>query len=94
MNEKSVYGHRLRRAVVMIDDVVPGVKWRTLIVFVPRWREHKPIFISEELIPKGMRKDLKKGTILTATINTEAERSEDLCFTNFRLTPDEDLAHW
>jgi hypothetical protein len=84
---------RPRRAVVMIDDVAPGVKWRTLTVFVPRWREHEAIPISEELIPADLRTSLKKGTVLTANINTDAERSEDLYFEDFKLTPDEDLQH-
>jgi len=77
----------------MIDDVADGVKWRTLKIFVPRWREHEAIPISEELIPQELRKYLKKGAVLTANINTEAERSEDLYFEDFKLTPDEDLKH-
>jgi hypothetical protein len=84
---------RPRRAVVMIDDIAPGGKWRMLTVFVPRWREHEAIPLSEELIPEPLRKSLKKGTVLTANINTEAERMEDLYFEDFRLTPDEDLQH-
>jgi hypothetical protein len=84
---------RPRRAVVMIDEVSEGPRGRMLTVFVPRWREHEAIPISEELIPEQLRHRLRKGTVLTAAVNTEAEQSEDLFFEDFRLTPDEDLGN-
>lgn len=82
---------RPRRAVVMIDEIHEGTKWRTLTVFVPRWREHEAILLSEELIPERLRGSLRKGTVLTAKVNTDAEQREDLFFEDFKLTPDEDL---
>ena len=83
---------RPRRAVVMIDHVSPpGTHWRTLTVYVPRWREHEAILLSEELFPEQLRPGLRKGSVLTATVNADAEKSEDLYFEDFRMTPDEDL---
>jgi hypothetical protein len=84
---------RPRRAVVMVDELIEGPKGRTVTVFVPRWREHFAISIPEELIPEEIRRDLKKGTILTANVNTDAENPEDLFFEDFRMTPEEDLQH-
>jgi hypothetical protein len=84
---------RPRRAVVMVDDVSPGVQGRMLTVFVPRWREHEAIAISEELIPEQLRGSIRKGAVLTANVNTDAEHREDLFFEDFRMTPDEDLEH-
>lgn len=84
---------RPRRAFVEVEEVVEGPRGRLLTVFVPRWREHEAIVIPEMLIPDGMRASLRKGTFLIASINTEAERSEDLFFEDFELTPDEDLDH-
>jgi hypothetical protein len=62
-----------------------------LTVFIPRWREHEAVSISEDVIPPGLRKELKKETVLIASVNTEAERIEDLFFENFELVPPEDL---
>jgi hypothetical protein len=90
--EHKIPRHRRpRRAVVMIDEIHGGPGGRTLTVFVPRWREHEAITLSEELIPQPLRGSLRKGTVLTAIINTDAQRREDLYFDDFRLTPDEDL---
>jgi hypothetical protein len=92
--EKQVpLARRPRRALVEIHELVEGPRGRLLTAFVPRWREHEAIVIPEELIPADIRANLKKGTILLASINTEAERSEDLFFEDFELTPDEDLDH-
>lgn len=97
--EQEVYDHnvplqrRPRRAVVMVDEVSSGVRGRTLTIFVPQWREHEAIAISEELIPEQFRGSLKRGTVLTANINTDADHREDLYFEGFQLTPDEDLNH-
>jgi hypothetical protein len=93
LNNNVPLQRRPRRAVVIIDDVIEGTKGRTLTVFVPRWREHDAIPIAEELIPEELRSSLKKGIILTANINTDAEHPEDLFFEDFRLTPHEDLQH-
>lgn len=84
---------RPRRAFVEVDELVEGPRGRLLTAFVPRWREHEAIVIPEELVPTDIRASLRKGSILIASINTEAERSEDLFFEDFELTPDEDLDH-
>jgi CheY-like chemotaxis protein len=82
---------RPRRTAVMIDAVERGLKCRMLTVFVPRWREHEAIALSEEIIPEHLRPELNKGRVLLANVNTEAERIEDLYFDDFEMTPDEDL---
>jgi hypothetical protein len=62
-----------------------------LTVFVPRWREHEAVSLPEDMVPTDIRASLKKGSVLTASVNTEADRIEDLFFEDFELTPDEDL---
>jgi hypothetical protein len=93
INKDIPVQRRPRRAVIMIDDVSPWAQWRMFTVFVPRWREHEAIPLSEELFPAEFRPSLKKGSVLTANVNTEAESSEDLYFEDFKLTPDEDLSN-
>ena len=93
INHNIPLHRRARRAVIMIDDIIEGPKGRTLTIFVPRWREHEAISISEDIIPQNLRKDLKKGNVLTASINTDTELREDLFFEDFRLVPDEDEKH-
>lgn len=75
------------RVIIMVADVAP----EGFTVFVPRWRENEAILLSRELIHEKIAKNIKIGTVLTANVNAEAERMEDLVFTDFRLTPDEDL---
>jgi hypothetical protein len=95
--EQEVIGHdvpvsrRPRRAVVIVDDITPGASGRMLTVFVPRWREHEAVSLPEDMVPTDIRASLKKGSVLTASVNTEADRIEDLFFEDFELTPDEDL---
>ena len=92
INKDIPVQRRPRKAVVMVDDL-SSKALAQFVVFVPRWREHEAILLSEEMFPQEIRDKLKKGTVLTATVNTDAERSEDLYFEDFRLTPDEDLRH-
>jgi hypothetical protein len=84
---------RPRRAVVMVDDVTTGQQCKMLTVFVPRWRERDALRVSDDLLPETIRAQVRSGLVLTASINTEAERREDLFFEDFELTPDEDLEH-
>jgi hypothetical protein len=84
---------RALRALVEVDDIAEGPKCRMLTVFVPRWREHEAVQLSEDMIPPTIRPHLKKGVILTASVNVDAERIEDLFFDDFELTPEEDLEH-
>jgi hypothetical protein len=78
---------------VVVDEVTDGPKGKQITVFVPRWNEHEALVLPEITIPEHIRPHLKKGAILIALVNTEAERSEDLFFEDFELTPDEDLDH-
>lgn len=84
---------RPRRALIEVEEIVDGPRGRLLTVFVPRWREHEAIVLPQEIIPEAFHTNVKQGTILIASINTEAERSEDLFFEDFELVPDEDLSH-
>ncbi len=82
---------RPRRAFVVIDEVANPVNGETYTVFIPRWREHEAVSLPKDSIPADIRPALKKGSILIASVNTEAEKIDDLYFDNFELTPDEDL---
>jgi hypothetical protein len=81
------------RAFVEVDDIADGPKCRMLSVFVPRWREDEAVLLPEDRIPAEIRPHIKKGVILTAYVNVDALRVEDLFFDEFELTPEEDLEH-
>jgi CheY-like chemotaxis protein len=93
VHQQLPLGRRPRRALVEVDEIVDGPRGNLLTVFVPRWREHEAIVLPLEIIPQALRGTVQRGTILIASINTEAERSEDLFFEDFELVPDEDLNH-
>jgi CheY-like chemotaxis protein len=93
MHDQLPLSRRPRRALVEVDEIIQGPRGNLLTVFVPRWREHEAIVLPQEILPKFLRGSVRRGTILIASINTEAERSEDLFFEEFELVPDEDLNH-
>lgn len=82
---------RPRRAFVTIDEVANASNRWMHTVFVPRWREHEAISLPRDSIPAEMLQGLKKGSKLIASVNTEAERIDDLYFKDFERVPDEDL---
>jgi hypothetical protein len=93
INANLPLGRRPRSTIVIIDEVDDGPKGKVLTVFVPRWNQHESVCLPEEMFPKDIRPELKKGRMLTATVNTDAESIEDLYFEDFKLTPDEELKH-
>lgn len=80
-----------RRVFVVVDDITSGSHPPMLTVFVPRWREHEAVTLPADLIPPAVLEQLKKGSVLVASVNAEAERIEDLYFDEVELVPDEDL---
>ena len=80
---------RPRRAFVHVVDIEDGQKGRLLTVYVPRWQEHRAIQIPATLLPAEMAYRLAKGQKVIASINTEAERPEDLYFEDFEELPDD-----
>lgn len=97
--EREVISHELpverrpRRTFVVIDEVANQANGLVYTVLIPRWREHEAVSLPQDSIPSDIRPELKKGSILIANVNTEADRIDDLYFDNFELTPDEDLTH-
>ena len=87
MNKDIPVQQRPRRVIVMIDNILPRLSGRIIIVAIPRWREHGLVKLAEGLFPKKIRDRLKIGTILTATVNAEADKAEELYFKDFRLIP-------
>ncbi len=84
---------RTRRCFVVVDDIEEMHGGRGLTVHVPRWKEHEAIVLPEVLIPENIRTNIKKGSTLIASVNTEARQSEDLFFEDFEAVPDEDLTN-
>jgi hypothetical protein len=82
---------RPRRTLLMVREVDSEAKGHELTVIVPRWNQHNALNLPLDFLPSGIRRKVKKGTMLTADVNTEAVRSEDLFFDGIELTPDEDL---
>jgi CheY-like chemotaxis protein len=82
---------RPRRTFVVLDEIANAANGEMYTVFIPRWREHEAVSLPLDSIPIAVRPGLKKGSILLASVNTEAERIDDLYFENFETTPDEDL---
>jgi hypothetical protein len=82
---------RPRRTFVVIDEIASPGNGSMYTVFIPRWREHEAVSLPVDSIADDVRLGLKKGSILIASVNTEAERIDDLYFENFETTPDEDL---
>jgi hypothetical protein len=93
INANMPLWRRPRSTIVIIDEVDDGPKGRMLTVFVPRWNQHESVCLPEDMLPQDFRPDLKKGRMLTATVNTDADNIEDLYFEDFKLTPDEELKH-
>jgi hypothetical protein len=78
-------GRRRRRVTVEVDRVAAGL----VGVFVPRWRAHQAVVLPLDCFPAEVRPHLSKGVMLTASVNADAGRAEDLTFEDFRLVPPE-----
>lgn len=81
------------RAIVIVDEISGTVGNRIYTVYVPRWNEDKTIKLTENIFPEQIREKIQKGSFLTASINADTDRLEDLVFEDFELTPEEDLTN-
>jgi hypothetical protein len=95
--EKEVIRHEIpvwrrpRRALVTVDEVGNAKNGWMHTVFVPRWRMHEAISLPKDSIPADLLPGLKSGSKLISSVNTEAERIDELYFKDFEAVPDEDL---
>ncbi len=56
---------------------------------MPQWDPDVPITFPESAVPESIRRHLRKDAVLLASVNTDAERREDLYFKDFELPPTE-----
>jgi hypothetical protein len=74
-----------------IDELASANNGWMHTVFVPRWRPHEAISLPSDSIPADLLPGLKSGSKLIASVNTEAERIDDLYFKDIEAVTDEDL---
>jgi hypothetical protein len=78
------------RTLLNITHITNESNEKVIDAIVPSWNPHKAVRLPVALIPQEMHSALAVDTWLFADINTGAEKSDDLYFDNFELTPEPD----
>lgn len=78
------------RTLLNITHISNEANEKVIDVIVPSWNPHKAVRLPVALIPDELHSVLAVDTWLFADVNTGAEKSDDLYFDRFELTPEPD----
>lgn len=78
------------RTLLNITHITNESNEKVIDVIVPSWNPHKAVRLPVALIPQELHSALVVDTWLFADVNTGAEKSDDLYFEHFELTPEPD----
>jgi hypothetical protein len=78
------------RTLLNITHITNESNEKVIDVIVPSWNPHKAVRLPVALIPHELHSALVVDTWLFADVNTGAEKSDDLYFEHFELTPEPD----
>jgi hypothetical protein len=78
------------RTLLNITHITNESNEQVIDVIVPSWNPHKAVRLPAALIPQTLHSALVVDRWLFADVNTGAEKSEDIYFENFELTPEPD----
>ena len=78
------------RTLLNITHITNESKEKVIDVIVPSWNPHKAVRLPASLIPQELHSELVVDRWLFADVNTGAEKSDDLYFERFELTPEPD----
>jgi hypothetical protein len=78
------------RTLLNITHITNESNEKVIDVIVPSWNPHKAVRLPVALIPQELHSALVVDTWLFADVNTGAEKSDDLYFEHFELTPELD----
>jgi hypothetical protein len=74
---------RPRRTLVRIDEVNQDL----VVAFVPGWNPNEAVRFPRALIPNPLQSTLRPDDRFFASVNTDAEKADDLFFENFEAAP-------
>jgi hypothetical protein len=78
------------RTLLNITHITNESNEKVIDVIVPSWNPHKAVRLPASLIPQELHSELVVDRWLFADVNTGAEKSDDLYFERFELTPEPD----
>jgi hypothetical protein len=78
------------RTLLNITHITNESNEKVIDVIVPSWNPHKAVRFPASLIPQELHSELVVDRWLFADVNTGAEKSDDLYFERFELTPEPD----
>ena len=78
------------RMLLNITHITNESNEKVIDVIVPSWNPHKAVRLPASLIPQELHSELVVDRWLFADVNTGAEKSDDLYFERFELTPEPD----
>lgn len=79
------------RSVLTVKDIVPKAAEKIVKVVVTQWNPTEQVGFPLSMVPLPMRGSVEIGTFLLATVNTAAERADDLFFENFEFPHPDDV---